>query len=206
MTDTTPHFDTRERLLKAALSHFAEKGFYGTSLQQIASELGLTKQALLYHFKRKEDLYAEVLKEISGRLSGFVRSIKDQEKPASEQLEEIMLGLYDLSLTHPLDAKVLMHELLDNEPRAEKAKDWFLLPFLNDIVATARRINGLEVVPFPNVFSMIYQILGSIQYFNVSAVTLRRMYGDDDYQAFCRSFPDELRGQIQRLVRDLADE
>ena len=60
--------DTREKLLQAAVEQFAERGFYGASIAQIAGELDLTKQALLYYFKRKEDLYAEVLKRISDRL------------------------------------------------------------------------------------------------------------------------------------------
>ena len=52
--------DTRERLLDQAEPLFAERGFYGVSIAAIASELGLTKQALLHHFGSKEKLYGEV--------------------------------------------------------------------------------------------------------------------------------------------------
>ena len=59
--------DTREQLLESATRLFAARGFYGASLANIADELGLTKQALLHHFGRKEKLYAEILSRIGER-------------------------------------------------------------------------------------------------------------------------------------------
>lgn len=48
--------DTRSRILDAALDLFSEHGFEGTTLQQVADRLGLTKAALYYHFRSKDDL------------------------------------------------------------------------------------------------------------------------------------------------------
>lgn len=48
--------DTRSRILDAALELFSEHGFEGTTLQQVADRLGLTKAALYYHFHSKDDL------------------------------------------------------------------------------------------------------------------------------------------------------
>jgi AcrR family transcriptional regulator len=48
--------DTRARILDAALELFSEHGFDGTTLQQIADRLGVTKAALYYHFRSKDDL------------------------------------------------------------------------------------------------------------------------------------------------------
>src|SRR5580698_1323685 len=47
---------TRERILDAALDLFVEQGYDGTSLRQIAEQLGVTKAALYYHFESKEDI------------------------------------------------------------------------------------------------------------------------------------------------------
>ncbi|MFL5962439.1 MAG: TetR/AcrR family transcriptional regulator [Gaiellaceae bacterium] len=51
-----PRPDTRARILEAALDVFSEYGFEGSSLQQIADRLGLTKAALYYHFRSKDEL------------------------------------------------------------------------------------------------------------------------------------------------------
>ena len=47
---------TRERILDAALELFVTQGYDGTSLRQIAEQLGVTKAALYYHFESKEDI------------------------------------------------------------------------------------------------------------------------------------------------------
>lgn len=47
---------TRERILDVALELFTEKGFDGTSLREVAENLGVTKAALYYHFASKDDI------------------------------------------------------------------------------------------------------------------------------------------------------
>jgi AcrR family transcriptional regulator len=49
-----PAPDTRQRILDVALDLFTEQGFDGTSLRQIAEQLGVTKAALYYHFESKD--------------------------------------------------------------------------------------------------------------------------------------------------------
>ena len=53
---TAPRTDTRARVQKVALELFAEQGYEKTSLREIAERLGVTKAALYYHFKSKEDI------------------------------------------------------------------------------------------------------------------------------------------------------
>jgi AcrR family transcriptional regulator len=48
--------DTKQRILDVALDLFTEQGYDGTSLRQIAEQLGVTKAALYYHFESKEDI------------------------------------------------------------------------------------------------------------------------------------------------------
>jgi len=53
--------DGRERILDEARTLFLTKGFAATSMQEIADAVGLTKPALYYHFKDKQDLLLAVL-------------------------------------------------------------------------------------------------------------------------------------------------
>src|SRR5215475_10050368 len=48
--------DTRARLRELSLQLFAEQGYEKTSLREIAEHLGVTKAALYYYFKSKEDI------------------------------------------------------------------------------------------------------------------------------------------------------
>jgi AcrR family transcriptional regulator len=47
---------TRERILDVALDLFADQGFDGTSMREIAARLGITKPSIYYHFASKEDI------------------------------------------------------------------------------------------------------------------------------------------------------
>lgn len=52
--------DTKERLLKAALDVFSEQGYAATSVDEIAARAGVTKGAVYYWFRDKEDLAADL--------------------------------------------------------------------------------------------------------------------------------------------------
>jgi AcrR family transcriptional regulator len=60
----------RLRILKGAESLFVTHGFHGASMRDIASEADLPLATVVYHFARKEQLYAALLHDIGGELMG----------------------------------------------------------------------------------------------------------------------------------------
>jgi len=58
---------TRETLLKTALSVFSANGYSATTLEDIASEAGLTRGAIYWHFGSKAELYNTLLQQFSAR-------------------------------------------------------------------------------------------------------------------------------------------
>ncbi|MEU4164351.1 TetR family transcriptional regulator [Actinoplanes sp. NPDC026670] len=69
--------DTRDRILTVALRLFATQGYATTSLREIADELGVTKAALYFHFKTKEDI-------LNGILLGHLDSINTMIDDAAD--------------------------------------------------------------------------------------------------------------------------
>lgn len=55
----------RKTVLEAAARLFAERGFGGTNLQDIADEFGISRPALYYYFKSKEDILASLVEEVT---------------------------------------------------------------------------------------------------------------------------------------------
>ena len=64
--------DTRTRIQQVALELFAEQGYERTSLREIAERLGVTKAALYYHFKSKEDIVRSFTEDYFERLDALI--------------------------------------------------------------------------------------------------------------------------------------
>ncbi len=63
---------TRQRIQAVALELFAEQGYDKTSLREIAERLGVTKAALYYHFKSKEDIVSSLVEDFFGQIDALI--------------------------------------------------------------------------------------------------------------------------------------
>jgi len=68
----SPRGGTRERIQSIALELFAEQGYEKTSLREIAERLGVTKAALYYHFKSKEDIVRSFVEDYRAELEQVI--------------------------------------------------------------------------------------------------------------------------------------
>ncbi|MFC4249921.1 TetR/AcrR family transcriptional regulator [Sinimarinibacterium flocculans] len=183
--------ETRQRMLAAALRLFAERGFYGASMDQIARELDLTKQALIHHFGTKEKLYGAVLVAISERL--MTEAIQPTEVESASAFADAVSRIYLRTLQHREDTLLLMRELLDNRRRAAQAGTWYLKPFLDGLADLLRRDPNWQEEDEGSIFTHVYQVLGAINYFAVSTATLENMYSVEHVEAMQECFPERLR-------------
>lgn len=64
--------DTRGEIIDSAMRLFAEQGYDKTSLREIADAVGVTKAALYYHFRTKEDIVESALRDYTGELTSLI--------------------------------------------------------------------------------------------------------------------------------------
>src|SRR5947207_12886220 len=88
----SPRGGTRERIQSIALELFAEQGYEKTSLREIAERLGVTKAALYYHFKSKEDIVRSFTDDYFAELDALLDWAKDQ--PRGEENRRELLDRY----------------------------------------------------------------------------------------------------------------
>jgi AcrR family transcriptional regulator len=81
--------DTRARIQQVALELFAEQGYERTSLREIAEGLGVTKAALYYHFKSKEDIVRSFTEDYFARLDAVIAWGREQP-PGAETARELI--------------------------------------------------------------------------------------------------------------------
>ncbi|MEV6563007.1 TetR/AcrR family transcriptional regulator [Nocardia sp. NPDC051756] len=105
----TPRSEVRDRLLRAASTVFADRGFAGATMQQVAAAAGFTTGALYSNFANKDDLFFELFdREVTGRIAA-VRAI---------------LGQADLTVTNEATAHAAGRQLT---AAMQQNREWQLL-------------------------------------------------------------------------------
>lgn len=87
---------------------FLRRGVQRTSLQDIASQLGITKPALYYHFSSREELVRSILVPLIDEGEHF---LEDQEARAAIDVRGLLGGYFDLHYRHRRDLVLLLTEL-----------------------------------------------------------------------------------------------
>ncbi|MGA8118171.1 MAG: helix-turn-helix domain-containing protein [Actinocatenispora sp.] len=79
--------DTRQRIQQVALELFVERGYEKTALREIAERLGVTKAALYYHFKTKEDIVFSIFEDGAAALDRLIAWAQEQPRTQETRLE-----------------------------------------------------------------------------------------------------------------------
>lgn len=100
---------TRARIVSVALTLFAEKGYEATSLQDIAREMGLTKPAVYYHYRGKQEILDDLAEPVRTALAALLDRARAQ--PLGPQRTEILVtGLADLFLARRQFARIMAQQ------------------------------------------------------------------------------------------------
>ncbi|RTE09136.1 TetR/AcrR family transcriptional regulator [Paenibacillus whitsoniae] len=81
---------TAARIKEVALKYFANHGYEGASLADIAEEVGIKKQSIYTHFKGKDELFLALLYDALAKELSFVTSYLDRNKARS--VEALLYG------------------------------------------------------------------------------------------------------------------
>jgi AcrR family transcriptional regulator len=123
-----PATPVQRRIMDAAIELFAERGFDGTSVQEIVSAAGLTKGALYHYYSSKSDLLHEIYHSLIRRqLDGLDRILARDLSP-EETVRALLLDLVETTAAFKRESTIFRREMHKLSPE-----------YLQSIAADRRR-------------------------------------------------------------------
>ena len=106
-----PTYDhRRDRLLSHAARVFADKGYDGTSMRDLARASGMSLAGMYYYVKGKEDLLFQIQKTVFEAVTRGAREAVAREATAEGRLAAFIRHHVTFFATHMAEMKVLAHE------------------------------------------------------------------------------------------------
>lgn len=100
----TPEISMRDQILSTAKNLFIQQGYHGLAMRQIAEALGVTKAALYYHFKDKEELFMAILESYLDEMGMALDHIIQTQETARKQVKQFV----EYILSQPAEERAII--------------------------------------------------------------------------------------------------
>lgn len=121
--------DVRRQILTHATRLFAEQGYDGTSVQEIADAVGIRKPSLLYHFRTKDELREKVIAEMLAHWNALLPTLLLRSSP-EERFDATMEALSQFFIEDPDRARLILRETLDRPEHMRVLLKEFVRPWI----------------------------------------------------------------------------
>jgi AcrR family transcriptional regulator len=106
----------KDEILDVAMRLFAERGYEGTSMNDVAEKVGMRKASLFYHFATKDALYEAVLDRLVASLQAALEEIYASSGTYADRLDAVTNTIVGVFGSHPYAARLLLRETMDWGP------------------------------------------------------------------------------------------
>jgi len=190
----------KDKLLSIARAVFAESGYAGASLNEIARRANLRKASLFHHFPSKETLYREVVGEVIGDLGRLVEDARLDRGSFRRRLDRLGELVIQYLGARRNTARLLLREVLDRGPYMRGEGSPVIQSTLEMIAAFLQSGMDEGSVERQDPQQLALSITGlHLLYFVASDVSSRFLGEDIFSEEMLRIRKSELISQVARL-------
>lgn len=106
----------RGEILERATQLFAEKGYEGASMSDLALAVGLRKASLFHHFASKEEIYTAVLEGLLESVHGVITAAEGSDASFKVRTDALVDALVETFGHRPYAARLLLREIMSEGP------------------------------------------------------------------------------------------
>jgi AcrR family transcriptional regulator len=197
---TTPR-SRREEILDEATQLFAERGYEGTSMADLAEKVGLRKASLFHHFTSKEVLYSAVLIRLVEHVAMAIGKAAMLPGGFAERLDTMSDALTNVLGDQPFAARLVIREVMDWGPvvRDGLADQILAVMAASEAFIRAGQEDGTFVKVDPK--QLLVTLVGvHFMPFAVGGIVERFVGHDPSKPEFIVDRRDAVREHVRRLV------
>ena len=190
--------DVRDRILEAAGELFAEHGFGGAKVDEIARRAGVNKAMLYYHVGDKGELFAAVVSTHVDRISRLVAAALAESTEPRERLAAIPRAFARAVGEHPFLPQLMLREITAGGPNMPDA----VIRRIGEVMLMTKQVldDGVARGAFRpvNPFAAHLMLVGAMM-FMANALRLRDRFGE------IVPLPDSAAADLETLSASVLD-
>ena len=187
----------RATILDAGLQVFSQYGFRGTTLDQIATEAGLSKPNLIYYFESKDAIYRALLDRLLETWLQPIHEIDPRGDPVEELVGYAMRKL-EMSRRYPAESRLFAMEIIQGAPLIHDILSGDLRQVVERVGETIRTWTAQGRLAPVDPAHLLFSIWAMTQHYADFDVQVRAVLGDGD------PFPDA-EAHLDRMLRALLE-
>jgi TetR/AcrR family transcriptional regulator len=153
--------ETRQMILEAALSEFAERGFDAASIRNIAMRIGLQHPLITYHYRTKEILWKAVAESAFAEIRKmWDEGPEDKNLSPMESLRAKYSALLRFTVAHPDFHHFMLRESRPGNPRLPWLVNTILLPAMKRLLPQIQLAQQRNELPKGNPVLIHYMLVG----------------------------------------------
>jgi TetR/AcrR family transcriptional regulator len=173
---TRIQIEKRELILEAALEIFAQHGFRGATIDQIADAAGMSKPNLLYYFRSKDDIHRTLIQRLLDTWLAPLREIDDVGDPVTELRSYIRRKL-EMARDYPRESRLFANEILQGAPRVLPMLEGELKSLVDEKVLVIRGWMRAGRIARTDPYHLIFAIWATTQHYADFDVQVRAVLG-----------------------------
>ncbi|HUY81809.1 MAG TPA: TetR/AcrR family transcriptional regulator [Acidobacteriaceae bacterium] len=168
---------TRQRILKAAITEFSERGMAGARIRSIGASARVNKALLYYYFHDKEALYVAALEEVAGKVAENALAVLEMKCSAGERILRFALLHFDRVVGQRAFQSLMQQEMVRFREGQSEAMQVLAKKAFSPMLAQVRMVaeEGIRSGELCDVdwMQMVYAALGANVFYLLSAPMLR---------------------------------
>ena len=168
--------EKEELILEAALEVFSQRGFHGSTIDQIAEVAGMSKPNLLYYFRTKEAMHRALIDRV---LENWLEPLQafDAEGDPEEEIRSYIRRKLEMAREFPRESRLFANEILQGAPHIAGVLDGPLKELVDEKAEVIRAWIASGKVRDCDPHHMIFSIWSTTQHYADFDVQVKAVLG-----------------------------